>query len=85
VLAPCKHVDRHLERGIEMRRAYSRPSLTEYGSMSTLTLGQHASSPDYNQDGTNYVNDNCTGDPGSGPGTSGDSGPFSCGTTSVGS
>jgi hypothetical protein len=84
VLAPCKHVDRHVERGPDMRRAYSRPSLTEYGSMSTLTLGQHASSPDYNQGGTHFVNDNC--DPtNSGPGGSGNSDPFTCGTTTVGS
>ena len=63
-----------------MKRQYAQPMLLEYGRIEQLTLGQHASSPDYNQDGTHYVNDNC--DPTeSGPGESGNSNPFTCGTS----
>jgi hypothetical protein len=61
-----------------MKRQYTSPGLVEYGSLEQLTLGQHASAPDYNQGGTHFVNDNC--DPtNSGPGSSGNSDPFICG------
>jgi hypothetical protein len=60
-----------------MKRTWQSPGLVEYGTLGQLTLGQHSNFPDYNQDGTAYVNDNC--DPtNSGPGSSGNSNPFSC-------
>ncbi len=63
-----------------VKRPYTQPALIEYGRIEQLTLGQHGTSPDYNQGSTHYVNDNC--DPtNSGPGGSGNSNPFTCGTS----
>ena len=63
-----------------MKQLYRKPALIEYGRIEQLTLGQHGTYPDYNQDGTHYVNNNCS-DPEVGPGQSGNSNPFGCGTS----
>jgi len=62
-----------------MGKTYTTPSVLEYGRLDRLTLGQHGTLPDYNQDGTHYVNDNCADDTVTGKGKSGDSDPFTCG------
>jgi len=60
-----------------MKKTWSAPAIVEYGRIGQLTLGQHSNFPDYNQDGTHYVDSNC--DPtNSGPGSSGNSNPFTC-------
>ena len=61
-----------------MKHTYGTPRLVEYGRLEKLTLGQHGTQPDFNNNSGQFVNDNCLPS-NSGPGQSGNSNPFTCG------
>jgi hypothetical protein len=58
---------------------YSAPKLVEYGRLERLTLGQHGDQPDYNVNGGTLANNDCLPQS-TGPGESGNSSPFVCGS-----
>jgi len=45
-----------------LKRAYKKPTIVEYGPMRELTLGQNGTSPDYYVNGSQLINinNNCT-------------------------
>lgn len=62
-----------------MGKPYAAPVMLEYGRIDQLTLGQRGTLPDYNQDGTHFVNDNCSDPIETDKGKSANSPPFGCG------